>query len=221
MKREIRMEEISDGKLYGPEDMVRAGCGDCAGCSACCRGMGNSVIVDPLDIYRLNILGKVGMNELFSGYLEFHVEDGVILPHLKMAGEEEACGFLDDSGRCRIHPFRPGLCRLFPLGRFYEDGGFRYFLQVNECRRTSRSKVKVKRFIDTPDLEENERFVTDWHYFLLDVQEFLKKGAGQEKAKEINMKLLQIFFLTPYSGDRDFYEQFRERLPLGRQLLEE
>ena len=143
MKREVRMEDISDGKLYGPEDMVRAGCGGCEGCSACCRGMGSSVILDPLDLYRLNSLGKVGMDELFSRYLELQVEDGVILPHLKMGGEEEACGFLDGNGRCLVHPFRPGLCRLFPLGRFYENGSFRYFLQVNECRKSSRSKVKV------------------------------------------------------------------------------
>ena len=117
-------------KLYRAEDMVRAGCGDCQGCSACCHRMGNSIIVDPLDIYRLNIQGKVGLEELFSRYLELHVEDGIILPNLKMTGPEEACGFQDQDGRCSVHPSRPGLCRLFPLGRFYENWGFRYFLQI-------------------------------------------------------------------------------------------
>ena len=34
MERNIRMEEISDGKLYGLNDMVKAGCEDCVGCSA-------------------------------------------------------------------------------------------------------------------------------------------------------------------------------------------
>lgn len=221
MKREVRMEDISDGKLYGPEDMVRADCGGCEGCSACCRGMGSSVILDPLDLYRLNSLGKVGMDELFSRYLELQVEDGVILPHLKMGGEEEACGFLDGNGRCLVHPFRPGLCRLFPLGRFYENGSFRYFLQVNECRKSSRSKVKVKRFIDTPELEKNEKYISDWHYFLLEVQEFINSGAGNGKAKEINVQLLKLFFLTPYGEDRDFYGQFYERLSEGRRLIQE
>ena len=102
MRREVRMEEISDGKLYRAEDMVRAGCGDCQGCSACCHRMGNSIIVDPLDIYRLNIQGKVGLEELFSRYLELHVEDGIILPNLKMTGPEEACGFLDQDGRLSL-----------------------------------------------------------------------------------------------------------------------
>ena len=34
MKREISLEEISDGKLYGSGDMVKVGCDDCRGCSA-------------------------------------------------------------------------------------------------------------------------------------------------------------------------------------------
>ena len=42
MKRQVDIREISDGKLYGAGDMVKADTGGCAGCSACCRGMGNS-----------------------------------------------------------------------------------------------------------------------------------------------------------------------------------
>ena len=47
------LEEISDGKRYGLNDMVRAACNDCAGCSSCCEDMGESIILDPLDIYEL------------------------------------------------------------------------------------------------------------------------------------------------------------------------
>ena len=53
MKREISLEEISDGKLYGSGDMVKVGCDDCRGCSACCRGMGSSIVLDPYDVFRL------------------------------------------------------------------------------------------------------------------------------------------------------------------------
>ena len=41
MEREVSLEDISDGKLYGINDMVRADSGGCEGCSACCRGMGH------------------------------------------------------------------------------------------------------------------------------------------------------------------------------------
>ena len=40
MEREIDLKAVSDGRLYGANDMVKADCGDCEGCSACCRGMG-------------------------------------------------------------------------------------------------------------------------------------------------------------------------------------
>ena len=56
MERNVTMAEISDGKLYSRDDMVRAGCDDCRGCSACCRGMGNSIVLDPYDVYRLTAL---------------------------------------------------------------------------------------------------------------------------------------------------------------------
>ena len=51
MEREIDLNQISDGKLYLANDMVRTGCNECAGCSSCCRGMGDSIILDPYDMY--------------------------------------------------------------------------------------------------------------------------------------------------------------------------
>ena len=53
MKRNIDMSEVSDGKLYTSRDMVRLGCEDCKGCSACCHGMGDSIVLDPYDICQL------------------------------------------------------------------------------------------------------------------------------------------------------------------------
>ena len=59
MRREVSMEEISDGKLYDSNDMLKADCHDCQGCHDCCTGMGDSVILDPLDVFRLSVnLGK-------------------------------------------------------------------------------------------------------------------------------------------------------------------
>ena len=53
MKRNVDLKEISDGRLYSSGDMVRADCRDCEGCSECCRGMGSSIILDPMDVWRL------------------------------------------------------------------------------------------------------------------------------------------------------------------------
>ena len=37
MKRNVTLEEISDGNLYEANDMVKADCQDCKGCSDCCQ----------------------------------------------------------------------------------------------------------------------------------------------------------------------------------------
>ena len=48
MRREVSLEEISDGRLYELNDMVKADWQDCAGCHDCCEGMGDSVVLDPI-----------------------------------------------------------------------------------------------------------------------------------------------------------------------------
>lgn len=213
MKRDVSLEEISDGRLYGRNDMVKADCHGCRGCFKCCTGMGNSVILDPFDVYRLQRgLGKEFSRLLEEGMVELNVAGGVILPNLKMTGKEERCVFLDREGRCSIHGSRPGLCRLFPLGRFYENGDFKYFLQTGQCEDSGRTKIKVSKWIDTPDQGRNHEFICKWHSLLSHLEEEVAGAEDLEKTKRLNLTMLQLFFMTPYETERDFYEQFEERL---------
>lgn len=253
MKRNVSIEEISDGKLYTSNDLVKADCGGCRGCSVCCHGMGNSVILDPLDAARLaGGLGRSVEELIGLGILELNVVDGIILPNLRMAGEDEACVFLNEEGRCSVHEYRPGICRLFPLGRYYHSGQenaversvrnadakgsvqksalaggrsclpdrtFSYFLQVHECPCPAKTKVKVRKWIDTPDSAKYECYVSDWHYFLEDTEEILKKTEDDGQIRNINLYLLKFFYLKPY-GSRDFYGEFYGRLHEAGEVLE-
>lgn len=233
MKRNVSLDEISDGKLYQANDLVKADCGGCQGCSDCCHGMGKSIVLDPLDVVRLaEGTGQPAEMLLASGRLELNVVDGIILPNLKMDEEKEACTFLNESGRCSIHPFRPGICRLFPLGRFYhgQDGrgekvtgkerSFRYFLQVHECPKPNKSKVKVRKWIDTQHLKQYEQYITDWHYFLEDVQEKLAGTEDETEIKNCSLYVLKWFYLKPYGGEERFYEEFYERLRAAAEVLD-
>ena len=181
--------------------------------------MGNSIILDPYDVYRLTTgLGKT-MEELLQTAVELNVVDGVILPNLKMIGEGECCSFLDREGRCSIHPFRPGICRLFPLGRYYENGSFQYFLQTGECTE-NHTKVKVSKWIDTPDMKRNQEFVTTWHYLMNEMEELIAANEDDTFRKNLNLFLLNTFYLSPYETG-DFYMQFASRLEKFRQIVPE
>ena len=220
MKRNVTLEEISDGNLYEANDMVKADCQDCKGCSDCCQGMGDTVILDPLDVHRLCAGLKKLPEELLGSVLELGVTDGNILPHLAMKGTEERCVFLNTDGRCSIHDIRPGFCRLFPLGRYYTEDGFKYILQIHECKKKNRSKIKVKKWLDTPNLKQYEKFVLDWHNFLLDVQEVFYETEDETLIKNLNMYVLSRFYYTPYKEDEDFYPQFYVRLEEAKKLLD-
>jgi hypothetical protein len=152
-------------------------------------------------------------------YIELHLVDGVILPNLKMARETQACPFLNQQGRCRIHSFRPGICRLFPLGRLYENRSFQYILQVHECKKQNRTKVKVQKWIDTPNPKSYERFVNRWHYFLRDIQKHLSPEENMEYVKQIELYILQEFYIKPYVRDQDFYLQVEERIKKAEKLM--
>ena len=110
----------------------------------CCHGMGESIILDPYDIYSLTTNLETTFSELIKDKLSLSVADMIILPHLNLKAPDEGAFSLMRMADAKIHSFRPGICRLFPLGRIYEDESFSYFLQVNECAKQNRTKVKIK-----------------------------------------------------------------------------
>ena len=192
------LEEISDGKRYGLNDMVRAACNDCAGCSSCCEDMGESIILDPLDIYELT----KNLNTTFENLLKEQIE----LPFLK-------------EKRCSIHSFRPGICRVFPLGRIYEENRLDYFLQVDGCAKENRSKIKVSKWLDTPELKKNQQYLIDWHAFRKKIKSILGEMSDENRKKTITMFLLNTFYINPYDTEQDFYLQFYARLDRIAQVI--
>lgn len=205
-------------ELFESYKIVKIGCRECRGCFDCCREMGNSVILDPYDFYRLEAGLQCTPQELLTGQVELNIHEGLILPNLKMAGEAEQCMFLNAQGRCGIHAFRPGLCRLFPLGRNYEDGKLTYFILQDACHAAGdKTKVKISRWIDITPMEQYERFLTDWHYYLKDMRKktaALPQNEWESGVKNVSMNILQIFYLNPYDIKKDFYEQFYMRMKL-------
>ncbi len=200
-------------KLYGNNDMVKVGCHDCIGCSDCCQDMGQSIWLDPYDVWQLTTHCQKTFEELMTKEVELHVEDGLILPNIRMVGDGvPKCSFLSEEGRCTVHDVRPGFCRLFPLGRNYEDGKLTYFLLEGACPAPNKSKVKINKWLNVPRLKEYEQFLIQWHALTKSLRCFYGQNQENEALiKAINMQFLQIFYLTPYTSE-DFYPQFRERM---------
>jgi len=194
MLREGTLEEISDGRFYELNDMAKLGCNDCAGCSACCRGMGNSILLDPWDIRELKNALNMTFEQLLESYIELNVVQGIILPNIRMINNQ--CPFLNKEGRCSIHKFRPGVCRLFPLGRYYDNNSFKYILQVNECKKNNRTKVKIEKWLDIKDIKTYEKFVLRWHYYIKEKSLLIKESKDENLTRQINLEILNSFFVN-------------------------
>lgn len=199
MRREGDLSSLTDGKLYRSSDMAKLGCNECEGCSACCRGMGNSVVLDPYDIWRMeNGTGKK-LSEMIGQEIMLSVVDGLILPSLNME-TTGVCPFLNAEGRCAVHAFRPGICRLFPLGRYYHEDGFSYVLMSGECKKENRTKVKIEKWIGEANTAKYEQFVLRWKRLQENTREELKKVAKEADAKEVaaEQKRICLAFLQTY-----------------------
>lgn len=192
MFRNIDLAEYTDGKKYNANDMVRIACNDCQGCSKCCHGMGNSIVLDPWDVKKLCQGLNTDFESLLKTTLELNLIDDLILPNIKMQENTDGCIFLNDEGRCSIHDIRPGFCRMFPLGRLYENGTFSYINQINECDYKDKTKIKIKKWLEIPNLSEYEEFVQNWHDFLSEKRNEIREHP--ENAKSICMEVLKYYY---------------------------
>lgn len=226
---------MNNNRFYGSNDMAKIGCHDCKGCSSCCQDMGQSIWLDPYDVYHITKgLGKT-MEQLLELEVELHVEDGLILPNLRMVEKERQgidsknilvagkevpnCSFLNEEGRCSIHAFRPGFCRLFPLGRNYDGDKLSYFILEDACPVPNKLKVKIEKWLNIPRIREYEAFLVKWHGLTKGLRLFYEDNQENDAViKTINMQFLQIFYLTPYTED-GFYPQFEERMKKMQDFL--
>lgn len=210
-----------DGKEYRSYEAAPVGCDDCKGCSSCCREMGDTVIQDPYDLWlftsnmRLAGGAKVSFDILISedGPWELSVHDGIVLPNIKMV-EDGRCPFLGANGRCSIHKFRSGLCRLFPLGRgFREDGSVIYYVLNDElgCEKQKGpgTDVVISEWLGIDNIEDYEKYQAEWHALKKNMIERAEHADAQQKM-ELNKRFLDTFYGREYG--RDFFAEIKERI---------
>ena len=212
MEHKVNLEEISDGKLYTKNDLIKLGCDGCSGNSSCCRFAEDTITLDPYDIYQLSAGEGLSFELLYSRELiALAPVQGLLLPHLNFSKETDSCPFLEPDGLCRIHGNRPGLCRLFPLARYFEEDKLYYILQIHECPNPVTPKVKVKNWLGIPNLEQYETFLCSWHELVIGIQKKIAAATDNQTINTVTTVFLKLFYLTPYGKDEDFYSQFNQR----------
>lgn len=99
---------------------------ECDRCSQCC--MDKKIQVNPYEIARLAANLQISTSEFLLSF----TADGVYLG----AKSDGPCVFLEENG-CAVHPDRPLVCRLYPLGRRISADGDESFILSSlqpQCR---------------------------------------------------------------------------------------
>ena len=215
MQHTVNLEEISDGSLYSYNDMVHIGCNSCDGSASCCRFADDTITLDPYDIYLLQQGTGLNFEMLYAKQLiALSPVSGLLLPHLNFSKSTNSCPFLLDNGRCSIHAYRPGLCRLFPLARLIKEGRVQYLLQIHECPCETKPKTKIKKWLELPDIEHYEHYLIQWNDLLTAARSKLSAASGQAELTTVTTEFLRNFYFLPYDISLSFYEQWKQRLSL-------
>ncbi len=137
------------------------------GCSSICCKNGPPIILNPYEVS--TICAQSGMS--YEDFLDIAVTDRAEGFPLVMLPRDPVCYFWTESG-CRIYKARPLACRLFPLGRVFQDDRSYFVLPgrnlcsglANAPRRT------VADYLRSQDASLYIKMADRWIEFVSDIE---------------------------------------------------
>ena len=75
----------------------------------------------------------------------------------------------------------------------------------------NRTKVKIRKWLGISALPQYERFLIVWHDLRKYIQEEIAGRQSDVYTQKINVRMLEVFYQTPYDTAEDFYAQFEKR----------
>lgn len=108
-------------KILGDEERFEFACDQCG---KCCRDR-EDILLNPLDIFHLTLATGKTSREIVNKYGECYLGPSSHLPLVRLKYREDldghtTCYFLgrrDGKFFCRVHEYKPGVCRTYPLGK--------------------------------------------------------------------------------------------------------
>lgn len=212
MKIQKSFHEVSNGIKYSHDDILAIDTRGCQGCSDCCHGNSQAIVLTPYDVWGLKKVKGLLFKDLFANHLGSFEEDKLPYLHLKTQGLAMACTFLSKEGRCQVHSHRPGICRLFPLGRVYDNQTYHYFYQEGECIKPDPSMIRIREWVGIEPYEPYRQFIIDWYQFLKALKFRVKFIRDDQELKDLSSYLIRHFFEEDFQDQVDFYPEFYKRL---------
>ena len=196
----------------------------CRLCGGCCRYVKDSIMLEPLDCYRLarhlRDQGEPvsGIEDVLAQYAHAAwLSDSFPIFLLNTAGTLDVCTFLKE-GRCSVYEARPHVCRMYPFSVAPGDRGrdFRYFLSADKPHHFADGMITVKNWLSENFVRETkETLKADY-----DAIPVLGRNIRAMGAEKFQGQLFRFLYYRYYNYDLDqpFLPQFRSNLEQLRKL---
>ncbi len=186
----------------------------CKLCGDCCRYAADSIMLEPMDAYRLARYLRergepvAGIEDVLSQYSHAAwLADSLPIFLLNTVGSLDVCVFLK-AGRCSIYEARPRVCRLYPFTVAPGSRGrdFQYFLCTEKPHHFADGIVTVKDWLSQNFPKDAKHFLkTD--YDALPVLGRNIRTMGEARFKGILFRFLFYRYYN-YDLEQPFLPQF-------------
>jgi uncharacterized protein len=164
----------------------------CNQCLLCCRH--TKIQVNPYEVMRL--AGNLALST--ADFIERYTHDSGTLLNWK---DDSTCIFLDSQG-CTVHPDRPLVCRLYPLGRHVLATGDESFSEIEPqpaCKGVYSEEGKISDYLDSQGagtfMDAADKYLSLlWNLYLV-----LEKEAAEPKKQSAIVDVFKRFS----GGERD------------------
>lgn len=215
-----KAEEYLNLPKLTKKDSFEFGCNQCG---ECCRNRDNenAIMLTPLDVYKISKYLNITTVEFIEKYCYGYCGDNSKFPIviLKTKVYRGVCVF--SKGKCSIHPVKPAVCALFPLGRMTigKDSELTYFMQKTSCG--NKTKYTVEEWLSEFNMLEDEKITVIWQKKLFEFSEVVRKLC--EKYPTAIHIFTDFMFLgriyLDYDTSKDFLPQFEVNCTKVSELL--
>lgn len=197
----------------------------CRSCGKCCRNR-HDILLNPRDLFRISMHLELLPRDVVAKYCETYIGPDSRIPIVRLlpVGGNNRCPFLVDK-RCQVHPVKPAVCALFPLGRVLkspesdmvpgvEPMTMQYIINPVDCG-AKRKQQTVREWLDKWGYEHPDDYFVKWNTVMMDFSSLIRMMESQEAAEKALKILWDFVYYHAYINYRtgsEFMPQFDENL---------
>ena len=188
----------------------------CTGCANCCKNVRDSILLNPLDVFRLvkhfREQGSVQPpEEILEELADLkELSRGVDINVLWTINDGGVCRLLK-SGRCTVYASRPSTCRLYPFSPdFKADGTAQWHLCLEQPHHFEGGCVTTREWKRQHLKKEDVRFFQEEAKRLPLIGKLLH-DVPDTRLQEAEISMLTFYYYT-YSYDEPFLPQYKDNM---------